>query len=313
MSQPNEKPEQAEKAEKAGKKAAKTNKNWIVGAILIVGGVAVSSYLARGTGGPPRPVVSAAEVPVEKTPESVSAATTGALVITSDIRGADVYLNGKRVGKTPHKATPLTFGRYQVKVMKAGYETFEKNVEVSSTSDTLRADLKPAAIAFRVESNVSGASVELDGQPRGSTPVAISDLAPGTYELVVRAAGYKSHSETVEYTGGARDIRVDLVESSSTVVLNEAVAVKHKHRIRGGCEGVLRASPEGIRFETEHKDAFFVSLLDLERIRFEKNKLNLKVRGGKSYNFVELNDNGDALELFNDRVEEALGQMGESN
>ncbi len=325
MSQPNEKAEQSKKttavnktskqtAEQPAKKVSKAGKIWIATIILVLGGVAIAGYLARGTGDTPRPVVSADEEPVEESAESESsAAATGALVITSDIRGADVYLNGKRVGKTPHKATPLTMGRYQVQVVKAGYETFEKNVEVSSTGDTLHADLKPAAIAFRVESNVSGASVELDGQPRGSTPVAISDLAPGTYELVVRAAGYKSHSETVEYAGGARDIRVDLVESSSPVVLDEAVAVKHKHRIRGGCEGVLRASAEGIRFETEHKDAFSVSLLDLERIRFEKDKLNLKVQGGKSYNFVELNDNGDELALFHERVDEALVQMGASN
>ena len=321
MSQPNEKAEQSKKTTAAtkqttkqpGKKASKAGRIWIVGIILILGGMAIASYLARGTGDTPRPVVSADEEPIEESSESVSGATTGALVITSDIRGADVYLNGKRVGKTPHKATPLTVGRYQVKVMKAGYETFEKNVEVSSPDDTLRADLKPAASAFRVESNVSGASVELDGQPRGSTPVAIAELAPGTYELVVRAAGYKSHSETVEYAGGARDIRVDLVKSSSPVVLNEAVAVKHKHRIRGGCEGVLRASAEGIRFETEHKDAFSVALVELERISFEKDKLNLKVQGGKSYNFVARDDNEDALALFHERVDEALVQMGESN
>ena len=142
MSQPNEKAEQSKKttAAKPAKKASKAGKIWIAGIILILGGVAIASYLARGTGDTPRPVVSADEEPVEESSESVSGAATGALVITSDIRGADVYLNGKRVGKTPHKATPLTLGRYQVKVMKAGYETFEENVEVSSTDDTLRAE-----------------------------------------------------------------------------------------------------------------------------------------------------------------------------
>ena len=194
MSQPNEKAEQSKKTTAAtkqttkqpGKKASKAGRIWIVGIILILGGMAIASYLARGTGDTPRPVVSADEEPIEESSESVSGATTGALVITSDIRGADVYLNGKRVGKTPHKATPLTVGRYQVKVMKAGYETFEKNVEVSSPDDTLRADLKPAASAFRVESNVSGASVELDGQPRGSTPVG--HCRAGTGDVRARRA-----------------------------------------------------------------------------------------------------------------------------
>ena len=307
-------------AGQGAKKASQSGSLWIVVVILVLAGVFVTGHLARRAGDAPRPVASADEesapgVDAESVIEldSGSGAAAPALVITSDIRDADVYLNGKRVGKTPHKATPLTAGRYQVKVMKEGYETFEESVEVSSPDDTVRADLTPAAVAFRVESNVSGASVELDGQPWGSTPLATAELAPGTYELVVRAAGYKSHSETVEYTGGARDIRVDLVESSSTVVLDEAVAVKHKHRIRGGCEGLLRASSEGIQFETEHKDAFTVSFSRLERIRFEKDELSLKVQGGKSYNFVERNDDEDALALFHERVDEARVQLAESN
>ena len=342
MSQPDRNAGQSKKTtaakrtlkEQAPKK--KGSKIWIAGIILLLVGVAVVGYLTRSGGDTPPPVVSAdvepdpvfdeesiTELepgapgepgePGENAPEPESAATTGALVITSDVQGADVYLNSRRVGRTPHKATPLTVGRYRVKVVKAGYETFEKNVEVTATSHALRADLKRVAAAFRVESNVFGATVALGGQARGTTPVAIAELAPGTYELVVSAAGYKTHSETVEYAGGARDIRVDLVESSSTIVLNEAVAVKHKHRIRGGCEGVLRASAEGIRFDTEHKDAFFVSFSELERIGFDKDKLNLKIQGGRSYNFAERNDNEDALALFHERVDEALVQMGQSN
>ena len=324
--------ETAEQAQQGAKKVSKADKIWIASIIIILLllGVAIASHLARGGGDTPPPVVSAAEEPdftvdeapfiepepdapneeVEPAPES--AAATGALVVTSDVKGADVYLNGRRVGKTPHKATPLTPGRYRVRVVKAGYETFEKNVEVTATSHTLRADLKRAAAAFRVASNVRGATVALDGEARGTAPVAIAELAPGTYELVVSAPGYKTHSETVEYAGGGRDIRVELVESV-TIVLSEAVAVKHKHRIRGGCEGVLRASPEGIRFESDHKDAFFVSFSELEQIGFDKNKLNVKVQGGRSYNFVERNDNEDALARFHERVDEALAQLGEGD
>jgi hypothetical protein len=264
----------------------------------------------------PEPGAPDEEVEPEPEPEPESVAATGALVINSDVQGADVYLNGRRVGKTPHKATPLTVGRYRVKVVKAGYETFEKSVDVTATSHTLRADLKRAdskraRATFRVESNVLGATVALDGEARGTTPVAIAELAPGTYQLVVSAAGYKKHSETVEYAGGARDIRVEL--ESATIVLNEALAVKHKHRIRGGCEGVLRASAEGIRFDTEHKDAFSVSFSELEQFGFNKDKLNLKIQGGRKYDFVERNDNEDAVALFHERVEEALAQMGEAN
>ena len=348
MSQPDGKAEQPKKttaakktsnetANPGAKKVSKSDKIWIASIILMLVGVAVGSYLLRGGADTPPPVVSAdeelylgvdEESIIEPEPdepselgedasEAVSVAAAGALVINSNVQGADVYLNGKRVGKTPHKATPLTAGRYRVKVVKAGYETFEESVEVSGPDHTLRANLnraassKRVATAFRVDSNVPGAAVTIDGEPRGTTPVEIAELAPGTYELVVSASGYKTHSETVNYAGGARDIRVDL--KSATIVLNESVAVKHKHRIRGSCEGVLRASAEGIRFDTEHKDAFYISFSELEQFNLEKDKLNLKIQGGKKYNFVERNDNKDALALFQERVDEALTHMGGAN
>ena len=85
---------------------------------ILVAVILVSYWIRKGGDGPP-PVVSAAEEServvdeevviepeAEPEPEVGSASTTGALTITSDVRGADVYLNGKRVGKTPHKATP---------------------------------------------------------------------------------------------------------------------------------------------------------------------------------------------------------------
>ena len=178
MSQPNEKAEQSKKTstakttskqttERGAKKVSKADKIWLASVILMLAGVAIATFLVRSTGDTPPPVVSADEEPAfsvdaesiiapgadepdeanepnEDVSESVSGVATGALVITSDIQGADVYLNGRRVGKTPHKATPLTAGRYRVKVVKAGYETFEKSVEVTTTSHTLRADLKRA-------------------------------------------------------------------------------------------------------------------------------------------------------------------------
>ncbi len=83
---------------------------------VLVAVICVSYWVRRGGEGPP-PVVSAAEeservvdeefiIEPEPEPEpgpepeaepaAGSASTTGALTVTSDVRGADVYLNGKR-------------------------------------------------------------------------------------------------------------------------------------------------------------------------------------------------------------------------
>jgi len=66
----------------------------------------------------------------------------------------------------------------------------------------------------------------------------------------------------------------------------ERVGVKHNHRI-GSCEGVLVASAEGVRFETEHKDTFFAPYAELEELSFDDDKLTLKVLNGREYDFID--------------------------
>ena len=239
----------------------------------------------------------------EAAPEAEAAAadapTTGTLEIRSDVSGADVLLNGKRVGTTPYKASDLTPGKYSVKVEKAGYTSFEKRVDLGSKQLVVRAKLVAAFATLRVEANVPGAKVLLDGEERGTTPLELSNVSPGRHELAVSADGYETRTETLEVESGKRDIKIDLVSPLAT--LNEAVAVKHKHRI-GSCDGVLRVSPDKLEYDSEHKHAFSVALSELEGFSLEKETLKVKVREGDNYNFNERNDNHTALASFHERV-----------
>ncbi|MBC7320998.1 PEGA domain-containing protein [bacterium] len=54
----------------------------------------------------------------------------GTLYITSNPSSAEVYVNGERKGRTPIKIDKLKPGRYQITVIKAGYETFVQYYEV---------------------------------------------------------------------------------------------------------------------------------------------------------------------------------------
>ncbi len=247
---------------------------------ILVAVILVSYWIRKGGDGPP-PVVSAAEEServvdeevviepeAEPEPEVGSASTTGALTITSDVRGADVYLNGKRVGKTPHKATPLVPGNYDVRVVHAGYETFEERVRVDTESHSIHADLPSTGVESNVreevESNVREEEVAVHGEEGVAAPV---------------------------------DIRA----------LGETVAVKHRHRVIVlSCEGVLSVSAEGVRYESDHKDAFFVALSDVENLNLDEDKLLLKVRGGRKYDFTARNDNEEALGAFHERARQVL-------
>lgn len=246
----------------------------------------------------------------EAKPAASRAPSTGTLVVSSDVEGADVLLNGKRVGTTPHQATGLKPGSYDVRVEKKGFEPYQEKIQVTAKRHEISAKLTAAAPRLEVASNVSGARVFVDGEERGTTPLSLDDLPPGRHELRVSAAGYRTYTETLELVGGKREVSIDLV--SPLDGLNEAVAVKHKHRL-GSCEGVLRATSTGIVYESEHKDAFSVELGNVAEIELNGDDLGLKVDGGRNYNFEERNENPDALAGFFERVHDAVEVSRASN
>jgi len=245
---------------------------YVVAAVLIVGAIAVASWL-RHPSEQRRPVVSAAEeegyvVAPETEEEAEEAAAPPALVINSDVRGADVFLNGNRVGKTPHKATPLEAGTYDVKVVHEGYEPFEQQVRVEGPDESIQADLKPIQGAQAMKAADAGEPAE--------------------------SAETTATTEAMEPAAASADIRG----------LGDSVAVKHKHRF-GSCAGVLRTSTDGVHYDSDHKDAFSAAYADIEELSVDGDELTLKVRDGRKYDFGAEGEE-QALAAFHARVEAKL-------
>jgi len=263
----------------------------------------------------PEPETASASEPelkedAQPTPE------TGSLDVRANVKGATVYLDGKRVGEAPQTVKELKPGKYQVKVEKAGYKPFEQEVQLAAERRVLRARLTPLAATLRVKSNVAGAQVRLDGKSVGSTPLELKDVQPGSHELTVSADGYDTHTETLtlDFASGSQDVTVDLKKPSASAQLRESIGVKHKHRIpTRSCEGVLRATTGGIEYETDHEDRFSVSFSEIEKVEFKGKSLNLKIREGKSYSFAERNENSNALGAFHDRIRAAMDQMTQAS
>jgi len=79
--------------------------------------------------------------------------------------------------------------------------------EVLSTPTTFEAgadDLK----VLSIQSRPDGARVFVDGEERGTTPVYVRDLPPGSHEVILYLSGYGAYRQTVEGQGGR--IFVDL-------------------------------------------------------------------------------------------------------
>jgi len=94
----------------------------------------------------------------------------GYITIKTEPSGAEIYIDGKKVGTTPYLSEMIEFGRRRVELKKSGYEPYVKVV-------TIKAD---------EEENTQLANVKLvedknaPQQPVPTTPVTTSGTASGT-------------------------------------------------------------------------------------------------------------------------------------
>lgn len=135
----------------------------------------------------------------------------GRLILDSEPSQAKLTLNGREVGFTPFQSD-IDEGRYQVKLDKAGYITLEAFVVVNrdkQTRQTFTLTGKPGSIA--VHSEPEGASVYLDDQLVGTTPVVLADVPAGSHRVRVSKDGY----DTVQ---GDVDVAADTKTEFNTVL-----------------------------------------------------------------------------------------------
>lgn len=159
----------------------------------------------------------------------------------------------------------------------------------------------PTTATLRIDSDVPGAQVFVDNKFVGTAPATAADLQPGQRKVNVQAPGYEGVVEFVDVTAGPKDVMISL----KTIRLDQRVTVEHKHRM-GSCSGTLIATPDGVRYQTSHKeDAFSVSLQNIETFTadFLQKNLKLKIRGGRTYEFTDPSGKAEAIYLFHQEVD----------
>ncbi|OFW40267.1 MAG: hypothetical protein A3J29_19910 [Acidobacteria bacterium RIFCSPLOWO2_12_FULL_67_14b] len=167
----------------------------------------------------------------------------------------------------------------------------------------------PTLATLTLESDVPGASVFIDRQFVGNTPLTLDKLEPGTRRVQLTATGFDSVQKSIELVPGPNAISIRIKEVS----LNTKVPVVHKHGM-GSCEGTLTATLDGLRYETSNKnDAFSLSYAQAEQFAVDYLQKNLRVkqRGGRTWNFTDKNDNADALFVFHRDVEAARKKLAD--
>ena len=122
-----------------------------------------------------------------------------AVTFRSNPEGALVLIDGEHTGETPI-TTDLFAGTYEVELRKDGYEPWRKKVDVAANEPQALPEvmLEVAAGVLSLRSVPTEASVTVDREYRGQTPVDLSILPNQPTTVTLSKMGYESASRTVD-------------------------------------------------------------------------------------------------------------------
>jgi hypothetical protein len=129
-------------------------------------------------------------------------------------QGAWVAVDGARKGQSP-LSIPLPPRKYQVQVESPGFLRIDQAVDVKAGQGELQLQLTlqaaPVSVQISTVPDAARASVHIDGHSAGETPL-VTELAPATYQLSLRAEGYEPVSQTLTVViGESVDLKIPLL------------------------------------------------------------------------------------------------------
>lgn len=157
----------------------------------------------------------------------------GGIIIESDPTEADVYIDGRHVGRTPYGPADMTPGQYAVCLRKPAYQewcstaTVRARVDWHRSPTLARASPGPSPSLptglLILESIPAGAVVVLNGREVGKTPIH-ERVPAGTHYLRLSLAGYQEYvQEKLEVREGSeRRLKILLVRVTTGRLIIES-------------------------------------------------------------------------------------------
>ncbi len=137
-----------------------------------------------------------------RTPRKVQAelvSEMATLLLTSTPAGARVVVNGAARGETPCTVDRVPEGDATVEILLDGYQPHRQNVRVTAGEEQrVEAILVAIPANLTVVTIPSGARIYVENQFRGTSPVKMTDLKPGSYRLRAEITGFETMARTVD-------------------------------------------------------------------------------------------------------------------
>lgn len=132
-------------------------------------------------------------------PQPIPPSAKHQLTIETNVRGAQIYINGAFVGYTPF----VSFyhpGTYSISIRLNGYEEYSRSIKLGGAY-RLYASLDPLPYPVYIDAaNISGASIYRDSVFIGNTPYR-GTWMPGSYSIRITAPGYNDYIDRVSVSG----------------------------------------------------------------------------------------------------------------
>ncbi len=128
------------------------------------------------------------------------------LSVESVPEGAAVRINGQELGPTPLKLK-VPKSAYLVEVSKLNYKTAWRNAPCFEASQKVTVELQPVTASIIIDSTPSKASVFIDGNQVGETPLIRHNLKVADYSAILRKPGCSPK----ELTWSVKDARPQLI------------------------------------------------------------------------------------------------------
>lgn len=141
------------------------------------------------------------------------------LDVVSTPPGAEIIIDHKKRGETPHTFTNITPGLHLLQLEKTGFRSVIETISVQKdVTQTRPFTLDPVTGFALVTSKPEGAEVSYNEASLGQTPLLLTSLNPGTHRLTLSLPGFQSKNvDLVIEDRTPVKLEIDLMSASGTL------------------------------------------------------------------------------------------------
>ena len=139
--------------------------------------------------------------------------------------GATVFINGRRVGKTPVRVGDLNGGSYSIRIEKEDFAPLSMPVVLGWGTTHINETLPARGVGIlKIAVEPVGAEVMLDNELVGYSPIDLKNVAAGSHELLIRKTNYKTFAQRITLdTGKTQEFKDFALEDLVLTMLQNGI------------------------------------------------------------------------------------------